>query len=211
MELKFTDTLVLICPANQQELLHTVKHLQDGKSRKVILDPTALERILGGTAPVPQIADPVALPAGAANPPLQTEQVQTPTPSPTAETDLDRDQIKVQLDAMGVEYNKRWGLERLRTFLAAQQGESCSAPAATAAPVAPAAPVTPAAPAPQKTVVPSRDDVLQAMKGLITGKGKQEGTQAAKAILDEYGAANISGIKPGDYAGVIAAAKKALA
>jgi len=205
MKLKITETNLLLQPEDPEDLIQICAMLGDGKQRTIRVDMEAAKAacctqvakvIEGGLAVAQEAAD------------LGTEAPPTDTKG-----GLDRKAIRAELDAMKVEYNNRWGTERLAAFLAEAKAGS-AAPAAAPAPVpaTPAAPVAASTPQDDPLAEPTvtKDQVLEALKKIVATKGKDEGTSIVKGILLGFGATNISGIPTDKYPAALAAAQQAL-
>ena len=201
MRVKITDAQILLQPESPQDLIQICSMMGDGKSRSVRVDPEAA-KVACFTAGVAAIDGGLAKAQEAAG--LGTQ------PPPTDDTGkLDRNGIKAELDKLGIEYNNRWGTERLAAFLAEKR--SAAPDVATPAPDAPAAPsvgdpasaVADADPFGETKV--TKDDVMQALKKIVATKGKEEGIPLVKKILTDHNASNISGITEEQYASVMQA------
>lgn len=201
MRVKLTETEILLQPESPQDLIEICSMMGDGMQRKLRVDREAAAAVFTGkplvavdpTAPAPDRVSKPAAPATVA--PIEG---------------ADRKAIRAELDALGIEYNNRLGTEKLAALLADSR--------AKAAPVSVPQASTPAAdpgsvfgdpdPLAESAPAVTKDDVMAALKSVIAAKGKEEGTPIVKNILGSVGAANISGIDPKDYAGIIEQAKK---
>lgn len=198
MRVKITEDKILLQPENPQEVIEICGKLNDGSHRSLRVDSEAVARAINAE-PVPA-APPVPVANLAA----------TAAPVPLDPIDLtDRKAIRARLDAMGIEYNNRWGTERLAAFLGEKTAPVAPLSEESAFPRKDDAAADPLAdPAPAAVASPvDKNAVLVALKGIITTKGKEEGTPLVKKILSDHGATNISGIKEEDYASVLKAAQ----
>lgn len=202
MKAKFTEGKLLLVPEEPRELLDIIAHM--ASTEVIDVDHDACKALLmkGSVVKAKGVDETKKEEVVAA---VNTEDATSDAATNKPPNEMSRDEIKEALNARGIDFNPKSRTNKLMELLQkAKEGKLEESE--------PKAAVEPEAEAADATVgeAPSRDDVFQVMRQIIIEQGKEKGKPKVKALLAEFGAPNISGVKEEDYVALMTKARAVL-